>query len=316
MNASILNFDHKKKGKKSSAMNNQNCEFTRRDCVARVAEGFDILGKITPIISGFKYDLRTLISRKLDWDDKIPTDLQALWVSNFESIKELSHLKFRRAIVPTDAVNLEIDTIDTGDATQTLICSAIYARFKRKCGKYSCQLVFSRSKLVPVDTTLPRSELLAACMHATTGHVVKLSFGSYHKKCTKLTDSQVVLHWINNTDGALKQWVRNRMIEINRLSNKKLWRYVQRKDMIADLGTKLGTKLKDVMDDSTWINGYNWMEWEVSEFPMKTVEEVKLDSNQLKSAKDECIHKENVDLIKVDWPNNTCTDSSFICRKA
>ena len=39
---------------------------------------FDILGKITPIISGFKYDLRTLISRKLDWDDKIPNDLQAL----------------------------------------------------------------------------------------------------------------------------------------------------------------------------------------------------------------------------------------------
>ena len=108
--------------------------------------------------------------------------------------------------MPTDAVNLEIDTIDTGDATQTLIFSAIYARFKRKCGKYSCQLVFSRFKLVPVDTTLPRSGLLAACMHAATGHVVKLSFGSYHKKCTKLTDSQVVLRWINNTDGALKQW--------------------------------------------------------------------------------------------------------------
>ena len=122
----------------------------------------------------------------------------------------------------TDAVNLEIDTVDTGDATQTLICSSIYARFKRKCGKYSCQLVFSRSKLIPVDTTLPRSELLAACMNATTGHVVKLSFGSYHKKCTKLTDSQVVLHWINDTDGVLKQWLRNRVIEINRLSNKKL----------------------------------------------------------------------------------------------
>ena len=79
LNASILNFDHKKMEKKSSAMNNQiPCEFTRRDGVARVAEVFDILGKITPIISGFKYDLRTLIPRKLDWDDKIPNDLQAL----------------------------------------------------------------------------------------------------------------------------------------------------------------------------------------------------------------------------------------------
>ena len=91
---------------------------------------------------------------------------------------------------------------------------------------------------MPEVKTLPRSELLAACLNATTGHVVKLSFGPYHKKCIKLTDSQVVLHWINNTNGALKQWVRNRVIEINRLSEKRLWRYVQSKNMIADLGTK------------------------------------------------------------------------------
>ena len=223
LNTIILNFDYKKRGKKSSAMNNKvPPDFTRKDCVARVAEVFDILGKVTPIMSSFKYDLRTLISRKLEWDDQIPNDLRSLWVSNFELIKELSNLKFRRAIVPEDALDLDIETIDTGDATQTLVCSAIYARFKRKCGRYSCQLVFSRSKLVPEGTTLPRSELLVAYLNATTGHVIKLTFGSYHKKCIKLTDSEVVLHWINNTDSALKQWVRNRVIEINRLADKKL----------------------------------------------------------------------------------------------
>ena len=80
-------------------------------------------------MSGLKYDLRSLTRRKLDWDDKVPNDLQALWVSNFEMIKDLSNVKFRRAIVPEDAISLEIETIDTGDATQTLVCSAIYARF-------------------------------------------------------------------------------------------------------------------------------------------------------------------------------------------
>ena len=64
---------------------------------------------------------------------------------------------------------------------------------------------------------------------------------------------------MNNTDGTPKQWVRNRIIEINRLADKKLWRYVQSKNMIADLGTKKGAKVKDVMDNSTWINGYGWM---------------------------------------------------------
>ena len=191
-------------------------------------------------------------------------------------IKDLSNVKFRRAIVPEDAISLEIETIDTGDATQTLVFSAIYARFKRNNGKFSCQLVLSRSKLVPEGTTLPRSHLLAACLNATTGHVVKLSFGSSHKSCIKLTDSQVVLHWINNTEGAWKQWVRksNRNKQV---SGESLWRYVQSRSMIADLGTKRGARIEDIKDDSVWINGYEWMRMESSEFPVKTAEQIKFD---------------------------------------
>ena len=115
---------------------------------------------------------------------------------------------------------------------------------------------------MPEGTTLLRSELLPAYLNATTGHVVKLSFGSYHKSCIKLTDSQVVLRWINNTEGALKQWVRNRVIEINRLADKSLWRYVQSRSIIADLGTKRGARIEDIKDDSVWINGYEWMRME------------------------------------------------------
>ena len=55
---------------------------------------------------------------------------------------------------------------------------------------------------------------------------------------------------------------------------------------------------------------------------MKTVEEIKLDSKELILTREETIHKENVDLIRFDWPNSTCNDknvetiSSFICREA
>ena len=61
---------------------------------------------------------------------------------------------------------------------------------------------------------------------------------------------------------------------------------------------------------------------ESSEFPVKTVEEIKLDCLELKSTNNESIYKENVDLIKCDWPNSTCTEenveaiSSFIYRKS
>ena len=267
----------KHRGKKSLDKVNQiPKEFTRRDCVGKVAEVFDILGRTTPLICSMKLDLRELVIRRLDWDDKIPDDLRREWISNFETIRAIGDIKFRRAIVPADAVNLEIDTIDTADASQSLACSVIYARFKRKNGEYSCQNIFARSKLLPEGTTVPRAELIAAQLNATTGHVVKLSLGKLHKECIKLTDSQVVLHWVSNTQKILKQWVRNRVVEINRLADRSLWRYTPRKNMIADIGTRKGAKLEDVSENSVWIKGLDWMHKDKSEFPVSTVNEIKL----------------------------------------
>ena len=193
LNTGRLNFSKKLRGKKDLGRNYQiPSEFTRRDCVSKVAEVFDILGKVTPLTSGMKLDLRELVTRKLDWDDKITDDLKSIWISNFSMIREIENIKFKRAIVPEDAESLEIDTIDTADASQELACSVVYARFKRRNGEYSCQMIFARSKLLPEGTTVPRAELIAAQMNAVTGHVVKLSFGNLRKDCIKLTDSLVV----------------------------------------------------------------------------------------------------------------------------
>ena len=102
-------------------------------------------------------------------------------------MQEIENLKFKRVIVPENAVNLDIDTIDA-------------ARVLRKNGTYSCQLVFSRSKLVPNGLSQARAELFAATMNTHIGEVVKRAFQSNHKKKIKLTDSQVTLHWIYNPD--------------------------------------------------------------------------------------------------------------------
>jgi hypothetical protein len=192
-----------------------------------------------------KLDLHTLVERKLNWDDVIPTDLRSVWISNFEMINELNTLQFKRTIIPEDAVSLEIETLDCADASNSLVCSTIYARILRKTGDYSCQLMFSRSKLVPNGMTIPRAELFAANVNAHTGEVVKRSFGNLHKKCTKLTDSQVTLHWINNQELPLKQWPRNRVVEILRFTEANQWKYVKGIDMPADLGTRKGATLKD-----------------------------------------------------------------------
>ena len=79
---------------------------------------------------------------------------------------------------------------------------------------------------------------------------------------------------------ALKMWVRNRVIEINRLTVLSSWRYVGRKDNIADLGTRKGAKVSDVMPDSSWIRGYPWMRQPEEHFPLKKYEEICLSDRE------------------------------------
>ena len=69
-----LNFSKRVRGKKLNDEEFPVC-LTRRHCVSKVAEIFDLSGMLTPITASIKIDLHELVVRKLDWDGKIPNDL-------------------------------------------------------------------------------------------------------------------------------------------------------------------------------------------------------------------------------------------------
>ena len=142
----------------------------------------------------------------------MPDDLKNQWISNFEMIQSLGEIKLKRALVPEDAINLDIETIEVADASQNLACLAAYVRFKRKKGDYSCQLLFGRSKIIPRHMTLPRAKLFAALLNATTGHIAYLSLKKLIKNRVHLTDSQITVFWINNNKSQMKQWVRSKNV--------------------------------------------------------------------------------------------------------
>ena len=180
LNIGDLNFAKKCRGKKPT---NQiiPTKLTRRHYASKVAEMFDLTGKVSPIIASMKIDLQDLVNRKLDWDDVIPDTLRPLWESNFELIQEAGNLRFNRAVVPIDAVNLSIDTLDFGGASSSMVCVAIYVRFLRTNGQYSCQLIFSRTRAVPRGMSQPRGELYAALINTHTGEIVKRSLDKWHQ---------------------------------------------------------------------------------------------------------------------------------------
>ena len=127
-------------------------------------------------------------------------------------MKKIGNLKFHRAIIPADAVNLKIHSVGTADASNQIACAAIYARSWRRDRSYSCQLIFSKTKIIPDGLSQPRAELLAATMNALTGKIVRSSLQSNHKGKLKLTDSSVVLHWVSKNQKPVKPCVQNRVV--------------------------------------------------------------------------------------------------------
>ena len=57
--------------------------------------------------------------------------------------------------------------------------------------------------------------------------------------------------------------------------------------MIADTGTRRGIKLKDIDQNYTWINGFKWMHEEKQNFPMKPINQLKLQETEMKEIQNE-----------------------------
>ena len=131
---------------------------------------------------------------------------------------------------------------------------------------------------------IPRGELFAAVLTATTGHVVGLALKEFIKNRLCLTDSQIALFWITNKRIPQKEWIRNRHIEIERLTPNasKLWRHVDSKHMTADIGTRRGAKLSDVSETSPYVIGPEWGQNDSSTFPVRLAEEIKLSQTDLR----------------------------------
>ena len=76
------------------------------------------------------------------------------------------------------------------------------------------------------------------------------------------------------------------------------WHYVNSENMIADIGTCKGVKAADVANDSPWIQGYPWMKDDEANFPLETIKEIVLSSNENSEANKERVILEEVGLLK------------------
>ena len=71
--------------------------------------------------------------------------------------------------------------------------------------------------------------------------------------------------------------------------------------MLADLGMRNGASISKISSSSCWINGLDWMKGNKKDYPVKSVNDLKLKSEDFESIKAESLRPACMDnLVEID----------------
>ena len=274
--------------------------FTKRAMTSQVAGVFDPLGLVTPITARLKCDLAKVVALKVDWDQPLPDSMIPTWADNLEKIQFLKQLCFPRPYIHPDAINNELELIVSVDASQEVAVSTVHARSQLPDGTYNCCLVASKSKLTHLST-VPRGELRAAVLGASLAREVIANIEAQVKSVIYVSDSMIALYWIKLDTRPLQTAVRNAVIEVRRLTNLDSWFHVASANNVADIGTRQ-VHAEEVGPNSEWVTGRPWMSWCPGDYPIRSIEQIKLEADDMKAAMAEI---KAPDICGINLPDNS-----------
>ena len=171
---------------------NADSDCSKRKVLSFIAQTFDPLGLVLPLLVRGKLFLRKLWEAKFEWDEVLDEGLTREWAKIRSDIAECSKFKF-----PRKSYNNKVQLIFFCDASKQIYGFGCYARYLEG-EDYQCDLIFSKAKTAPIKSkSIPCLELLAAflafkCLNSIIDSLPHENIESI----TYCIDSQVVLSWI------------------------------------------------------------------------------------------------------------------------
>src|SRR5699024_3216808 len=101
-------------------------------------------------------------------------------------------------------------------------------------GSVQVILLRAKSRVAPLNATIPRLELMACSVGARMGQGIRQALGLEEIQTFYWSDSSTAIWWIRN-EGPWTVFVQNRVKEIRTLSNTSSWYHVPGVDNPADL---------------------------------------------------------------------------------
>ncbi|XP_011306365.1 uncharacterized protein [Fopius arisanus] len=251
---------------KAKTFNSTN--FTKRTLLSEIAQIFDPLGFIAPIIVRGKILIQELWLLKSTWDDQLPLEYVRRWKECRDELTQLDQLSIPRwlSLSPT-ITNVQIHGF--ADASTVAMGAVVYLRTQRGNETPTVNLMCAKTRVAPLKRmTIPRLELTAALLLTKivswTQQTLELNAEIY-----RWSDSSVALAWINSHPSRWKEFVHKRVTKIQEELPTAVWRHVGGIHNPADCASR-GISPTQLNEHHLWWNGPDWLAKPPSAWPQNT----------------------------------------------
>ncbi|XP_055633964.1 uncharacterized protein LOC129774271 [Toxorhynchites rutilus septentrionalis] len=222
------------------SVNPKNSMATKREILSTIAQLYDPLGIVSPVIVQAKILMQQLWLLCLGWDDEITPDLH------------------------------QYHTF--ADASKDAYGACLYIRSEDANGNVKVKLLTSKSKVTPLKPiSIPRLELCAALLASRLFEKVVAALNPSSSQNYFWSDSTVVLQWMKSPPRTWKTFVANRISEIQATTHGSLWLHVAVTENPADLLSR-GLSADELITCKKWLHGPSWLHkpkgsWPIQNFP-------------------------------------------------
>ncbi|XP_050298577.1 uncharacterized protein LOC126737642 [Anthonomus grandis grandis] len=229
---------------------------TKRIVLSKIAQMYDPLGFIAPIVVNAKLIMQNIWKEKINWDEPLKEPILTQWTTFIKELPQLMCLKIPRFFLANNnPSSLQIHGFS--DASRKAYGACVYIRALYPNKNVSCQLITAKSRVAPIrEITIPRMELCGALLLSNlvtrVCSILKERFSV--DNINLWTDSEIVLAWLNAHPSRFNVFVANRISQIQVLSQDCKWRHIPTADNPADHLSR-GFTADQILTSTLWWNG-------------------------------------------------------------
>lgn len=227
------------------------------------------MGWISPCIVIAKIFIQRLWLSGIQWDDELSKDLLVDCELYRNELKHLDKFQIPRWVF-TYSTNLNVELHWFCDSSELSFAAVVYIRITNSDDVVKVSIITSKTKVAPIKQLLiPRFELCGAVLLAKLIREVAELLSIPKSQIHALTDSEIVLSWLNKHLSNWKTFIPNRVSEIMTHLDNDQWAHVQSRDNPADIASR-GIKPVDLANYELWLQGPHWLQSHSVSYPRPT----------------------------------------------